>query len=194
MPDLSLTEKKYFEGVEWFKVFWHKMEKEGDGFNSFEEASFSNTTNKFSILSTIDSKYKIQGKYEFLLFYPSLSGYNRWRQSNFPLYESDFDGKTCAAGYRGIHIDWTSNEWCGLVRSIKNSVYGCIPSLLDGTVGSQNWYYTIGFINKCSNNIGAIPGPTGTVNEVILYIRNPQFYTCKRNSYKRHIHETKSLL
>ena len=133
MTEYSLIEKKYFEGVEWLKIFHHKKSKVSEGFNSFEEASFSNTSNKFSILSTIDNKYKIRGKYEFLLLYPTLSTtqYNRWRQTNFPLYEKDFDGKTCAEGYRGIHIDWSFNRWCGLVRSISHPSYGCIPSLIN---------------------------------------------------------------
>ena len=43
-------------------------------------------------------------------------------------------------------------------------------------------------------NVGMSSLNAGTANEVILYIRNPQFYTCKRNSFNRHIHETKSLL
>ena len=184
--NFSLREYKVFEGVQWLKIFHHKMTATGGGFDSFEEASFVNKTNKFSILSIIDAKYKINGKYEFLLKYPSKEGYNRWRQSIFPLYEYDSKDKTCAKGYRGIHIDWNQSRWCGLVRSVYRNDEKCIPSLIDGTIGTIDWFYSIGRINNCSPfNTNSIPGPSELVNEVILYIRNPQFNTCYNNAYKR---------
>ena len=183
---LSLYEYTYIEGVQWLKIFRHKMNTVGGGFNSFEEASFVNETNKFSILSFIDSKYKIKGKYEFLLKYPDSKGYNRWRQSLFPLNEYDSNDKTCAKGYRSIHIDWNQNNWCGLMRSMNRTDIKCIPSLLDGTIGNDNWFYSIGTMNNCSINYkDNIPGPAGCMSEVILYIRNPNFNTCNNIVYKR---------
>ena len=35
-------------------------------------------------------------------------------------------------------------------------------------------------------NVGMSSLNAGTANEVILYIRNPHFYTCKRNLFNRH--------
>lgn len=186
MSSFSLIERMYFEGVEWIKIFHHKMEKVEDAFDSLEEAAFSNSSNKFSILSAIDAKYKIRGKYEFLLKYPKLSGYNRWQQNNFPLYEQDTNGKKCAEGYKKIHIDWTSNSWCGLVKSMNHTGYKCIPSLIDGTVGSENWYYTIGRLKNCSGNSSSMPGPSEATyqKEVFLYVRNPHVITCNAKIYK----------
>jgi len=42
-----------------------------------------------------------------------VSGHNRWKQLNNPIFESK-SGKTKVAGYQEIHIDWSVWYWGGL--------------------------------------------------------------------------------
>ena len=170
----SLFEYKVFEHATWLKIFHHKMKVANDRFDDFDEALFCNKANKFSILSKINDRYKIMGKYEFLLLYPGIAGYNRWLQSVFPLYENDENGKTQARGFQKVNLTWGVNKFKGLVRSMIHSDVNCIPSLIDGTIGSQDWFYAIGYIKTCSQVFQtSIPGPDISANEVILYIRKP---------------------
>ena len=68
----------------WLKVFYHNSTFV-DFFNKKEdEALDTHTERKFSILGSIDSSFKINGKYEFLYEVPGIRGYNRWRQSKHP--------------------------------------------------------------------------------------------------------------
>ena len=129
-----MLQYKIFNGTEWMKIFHHNMTKQSEGFNSFEEAKFVSTKNKYSILSLIDKRYLIKGKYEFLLEYPSIQGFNRWRQTLFPLDEHDEKGKSCVIGYEKVYISWNTSSWCGLSLSLNAAAFGCTPSLLDGII------------------------------------------------------------
>jgi len=120
-------------------------------------------------LQTLDESFKIDGKYEFLLQYPELSGFNRWKQTINPILETKA-GKTVVNGYQGIHIDWSGWYWGGLARSTFS--FSCV----DGSIATGNWYYTIGTYAG-SAYTPKFPGPAYSntddirVNEVYLWVK-----------------------
>ena len=86
----------------WELIYYHDYSTAGV-WKDEEEALYSKKADKYSILSLIDSRYKTNDEYEFLLEYPGYSGYNRWCQKLNPLEENEVNGKCgqTAEGFRG---------------------------------------------------------------------------------------------
>jgi len=148
----------------WMKVFYHDSTG-GVFFISEIEVKRSDSTNKYSILEQIDSKYLDNGKYEFLLEYPELTGYNRWKQTNNPVDEIEQEGKN-ASGYIPISISWSNIYWGGLVKSKVPETY------IEGSSQSQiHAWYSIGCFSKQYSP--QFPGPGIKVSRVILWVRIP---------------------
>ena len=154
----------------WIKIFYHNFRNRAT-FADEKEAKNVNTNDKYSIFSEISNEHRINGKFEFILYYPSLSGkYNHWRQTRNPSKEFDYDGKSNATGYEPVHIDWTSKAWGGLVRSIPSN--NLTSSFIDGSIGSSTYYYCIGKYPKTAHwDNKAIPGPSDEVQEVYLWMK-----------------------
>ena len=92
-------------------------------------------------------------------------GYNRWKQSKYPLDDNETQGNK-AIGFEEISIAWRNNYFGGLVRS------SYICSILDGSAGDSLWYYAIGTYRNCDNAyLNSIPGPTGSTTGVRLWMR-----------------------
>lgn len=175
---------KKLNGALWLRIFYHNAKLAGPFKN--EEALSINQDNKFSILNEIkdDKRFKFEGKYEFLLHYSERTGYNWWRQTNFPLYESTMStaGKT-VEGYENVSVSWTTNNWGGLARTVEYNKK-CTPSLLDGSIGIENYFYAIGnngctgaYVNNTPPNVN--PG----VSEAALWIRVSRIFYMKPTSY-----------
>ena len=142
--------------AKWLKVFYHNSSSKIFFLNS-EEALNCNTFHKYSILNEINNNFLINNKFEFLLEYPELIGYNRWVQSTNPINQAD----STIPGYNGIHIDWPGLSWGGLARS--SSIY----TLLDGNIGLLNWYFAVGsYTYESAPN--KFPGPV--INTNYLYV------------------------
>jgi len=157
-------------GCIWLKIFHHNGYG-GSMFRDFSHALSSDEPNLYSILHKITDSYKINGKFEFLLEYPELSGYNRWKQSYHPINEND-DVRP-VRGYEAISISWQTEYWGGLTKSSRIG-----NTLIDGSCGHSYWFYSIGayqnnewIIAKCPSTKNCIPGPSGSVREVILWVR-----------------------
>ena len=175
---ISYYLKKEF-GVNWVKVFYH-YSGSGDYFINLNETLNCSSTNKYSILSFIDNKFKINNKFEFLLEYPELNGYNRWRQSLHPLENPDISG--FVNGYEEISIKWNGG-WVGLVKSYHTSY-----TLLDGWGGVDGWWYSIGSLVKHVTP-NTIPGPYKfEINNCSLWLRidNLNLLNLKTNNFKLH--------
>ena len=115
------------------------MNKIEDGFKSNEEAQSHNDSTKYSILSEAETIKKYSDdSFEFLLEYPELTGYNRWKQSIFPTKEPNNFSKSSATDYYPISITWNTSSWGGLSRSVS------VDALLDGMVLSDSRY-------RCNN-------------------------------------------
>lgn len=104
---------------------------------------------KQSILYSLENYRNSNNQFEFLLEYSDLSGYNRWVQTSNPLKTSE-----SVSGYKKIKLSWEDNGFKGLAKSN----YG--KTLLDGSVGSGNWFYSIGATQVWN---GGIPGPNTSI-------------------------------
>ena len=178
-----------FKGAKWLRIFYHNVPL-GGVFKDQEEAKHSISQYKFSIIEDVsrDPMFKYRGKYEFLIQFSDVSGYNWWRQSIFPLFEDDNESiGTTVTGYEDVSISWRNNYWGGLAHTVRN-IGGCINSLLDGSIKSGLYFYTIGN-NNCNTNY---PNTTPSnedpgASEVTLWMRVFQFgynscRVCKRGN------------
>lgn len=166
-------------GAEWLEVFYHDNNNCKVFFNSQTEALHTNSQYKFSILDQLEKFRGIDNKFEFLLEYPTdIPGkYNRWKQIDNPV--KVIANNTYASGYEAIHVDWSDNNWGGLLKATSSSV-----TLLKGSIVNANtWFFAIGALKAwdSSNNYNGVPGPytsrsdysnpNGIVHDIHLYVR-----------------------
>ena len=156
---------KDYEGKRWMLVFYHHVETANDLFtNDWNSFLNINERKKYSILGSIDSRFKYKNQYEFLLIYPEIEGKNIWTQRINPI-NTIVSGDN---GYKPIDISWDT-DFLGLSLSSRETAF------LDGT-RDNSYYYAIG-----SKTIWCegIPGPLWVINnicprtlhKVALYIR-----------------------
>ena len=153
-------------------VFYHNATG-GHLFSNESEAIHTDSFQKYSVLDKINTDFLINGKYEFLLEYPGINGYNRWRQSLNPLHDIEQNG--CQAkGYEPIQVQWTVKSFGGLVRSSQVA-----NNLIDGSAGVlDHWWYSIGnYVGNswsyanCPPNGGCFGGPGEKAYIQHLWIR-----------------------
>ena len=163
------------DGSSWARVFYHKTNTGATLFTSIDEVMYTTSANKYSRLKLLPYLKGSDGKYEFMLTYPTDAPgkYNRWKQTNAPQDEfvANGDGSAFAAGYQAIHIDWTSYFWGGLTRQ-GNPASVFSDTYISGSVGHGNWFYAIGAKTKWGNPNG-VPGYDGTkgMQEIELWVR-----------------------
>lgn len=164
---IKLPVKKAY-GCTWIRVFHHNSSGglKSNMFTNETEAAKVDLPNKQSVLGYLDT-ITIKSpatKYEFLLEYPEVSGYNRWYQSANPWTTTiaNGTGNETAPGYRAIQISWNTNYWGGLTKSTSSA------TAINGSVGSSNWFFAIGAYQchpaSCRDNpdstvVTGIPGP-----------------------------------
>ena len=168
----------------WKLLYYHDYSKVGK-WKNLSEPLLSYNADKYSILSTLNYRYKIQGSYEFLLEYPDIVGYNQWTQTSNPLeeQETNSDGSRNAEGYKAISLTWSGNYFGGLVKSTNQY------SLLDGSTYISDWWYAIG---SNYDYQGGVPGPNNKVitkSQLWIRVKNSPFMRYCSNKYK-----TRSLL
>lgn len=168
--DLSSVKLKILDdGSEWARIFWHDVSSNATYFTNSTEAGNCNLTNRFSRLSYVDN-YKHNDKYEFMLCYPkySTTKYNRWIQTANPLTtNSDATQTVNTMGYKGVHIDFTTNWKYGMGLSSSSQAF------MDCEAGHGNWYGGIGLYSAYQ---GGFPAPTESgmadiQKEVELWVR-----------------------
>jgi len=156
-------ETKQQHGATWLKMFYHDSTG-GVFFSSVNEALQCSLPNKYSILSELDQRYALNGQYEFLLEYPELSGFNRWKQNNSPIIETEGQYGSMAQGYTPISVSWTVNGWGGLVKSKAKTTF------IEGSTSSTSLaWYGIGYISKQYSP--KMAGPGKHVYKVCLWVR-----------------------
>ena len=162
IPKDSVCLKGKF-GKTWLLLFHHNSST-GDYFENYEEIEYINTTTKFSIFGFITEDFKIDGQYEFLLEYPELSGYNKWKQTEFPTTVNE---SYSSNGYDPLTCDctWSSYPFSGL--SLSNDTQ---YTFLDASNSATRWYFSIGAKrNNPANNIAnTFPGPKVLDNPSIV--------------------------
>ena len=146
-------------------LLFHHNTNKASLFTSKEEGMkvFDYNKGKYSIIYSLNSLYKIKGKYEFLLEYPELHKSNQWRQTHNPLHEQPA-GKE-ATGYDPINITMNNNLWGGLFRHGSPNV-----ALLVGSYTSW-WYFAIGAISDTYKP--CFPGPDTSRKIVYLWVKMP---------------------
>ena len=148
---------------QWVKIFKH--DSTGGFFstaNDREEAKLTNpafpNSKKYSILKYWD-RFLRNDKYTLKLEYPLLDPTlttNIWSQTSNPVIGEDI------AGYVGIDINSTINDWGGLAQTSRSETF------IDGSPSASNWWYSIG--SSSSFGVG-IPGANNqTTTLVNLYI------------------------
>ena len=154
------------------KIFY--QDADVGNFTSVDEARSCNEAGKYSILEEArDIHHYWNDKYEFLLEYPSLLGFNRWQQSIYPLDAANDD----VGEFVNVSCSWTVNYWKGL----QKSSYKC--TLLEGSIGHQYWYYAIGMKANCHHDRPHyFPGPSSSQSKVYLWMRVNLFATNYSNN------------
>ena len=166
----------FFKNRMWLRVFFHNFTGKVM-FNSEDEAIFTNSSQKFSILSLISDVYRINGKYEFILEYPDDKLWWWWSQKNNPIYEIEVEGVYRVDGFESYFSSVETELWGGLVKtSLKMNER--INSLLDGNPGVENWNFGIGMYNWTyypRNELG-FPPHEGSYSTILnLWLRVPYF-------------------
>jgi len=163
-----VSESKFFKGATWLKIFYHDSSI-GDYFHNYSEVLKCSSCRKFSVIGEIDSKYKNNDKYEFLLEYPEFNKYNRWRQTHNPKDNPEVEGQK-ADGYEDMEIYYPGRYWGGIVKSSHTQ------SAFDGSTGHINWLFAIGSYEPWPE-ANKFPGPAIDFNtyygvsEVLLWVR-----------------------
>ena len=157
------------DGGGWTRVLHHHTD--GGYFASLAASANSNQNdpnhNLYSILNLLDN-FESGSRFTFRLFYPGPNARNIWSQMTNPTSDTD------VWGYRDISIDSASRFWGGLERSNRsNGINNTNRSLLDGSVGHNDWWYAIGSTAVYETGIPGPAVPSGdVVNEVDLYIHD----------------------
>ena len=180
MIPMHYIHTKYFNEKYWLLLFFQNVTKREDFITEYSEFLFVNKKEKFSIFNYVHqdkNNFTTNDFYEFLLEYPSLGGYNQWKQSIFPLdaNESQSD-QTVGFDAQESNLTWTS-QFRGLIISSRSEY-----TFLDGAVGYDDWWFTIGAKTNYRSYPLAFPGPcldgSGgeryTVQTVFLWIHIPQ--------------------
>lgn len=157
--DMFHFETKEFSGATWLKIYYTNSVSGAVLWKDVDELGFSLQTYKWSILGMLPYFYNNTWKYEFLLEYPSLGKYNRWRQTSNPLLTDQ-----SVSGYAAIDINMTQNNWGGLALSSTKGT----STIIDGSPSATSWYYAIG---QQAAYQGGIPANDPSVQEVYLWIR-----------------------
>ena len=170
---------KWFKDALWLKIFDHNLNYSQD-FVDENEALSCNKPYKYSILKEIEllgdaAKYQ-KDKLEFLIEYPQEQNkFNWWRQFQFPTKEDEILKQKQVKGYEDVLISWKNNSWGGLAKTIHNLFKGeeneCLPCLLDGSVGTESWFYSIGKYDCSYTYSKQYPFYSPPYDQVILWLR-----------------------
>ena len=169
-----------FRNFLWMKVFHHDSSGK-DYFLNENEAVNLVTEKKYNKFRVANDMFKIRGKYEFIINWPRINEYFRWRQSKNPIDEYEEENKFTADGFEPIRnaSDKNGCKWGGLVRTtMKYKNYK--NSLIKGCPGQAEWFFAVGMYNTTDGwyNSG-IPDYKTCTDLVDVWARLPDFYKRK---------------
>ena len=171
----DLITVKFHEGRPFLKIFYQFTNVSSDYFHENDDFEYINEKNKFSIIKYINLQFKYNGYYEFLLEYPSVLGYNRWKQRLFPTETDD----PSSIGYLSdsCSCSWTGRHWGGLFKSSRPQY-----TYLEGSALDDRYWYSIGAKMRYDKDYyfagPVLPGENAViVQQVLLYVfMPPQVY------------------
>jgi len=174
---------KYEQKAHWLLLFFHNSTN-GVYFQDEIEVLSTDQKQKYSILGILNENHKMNGYFEFLLEYPEIPGFNRWKQSINP--RSVFDSSEVDIGYVPVNISWTNNSFGGLAKSTYSQ-----QTYIEGSIRHSRWFYAIGayltntYINDICLRKDCIPGTDFNyeIKIVKLWVRtNGEFGTYPKKS------------
>ena len=162
----------------WLLLFHHNLTKSRYFADTNEgKKIFNYDGGMYSIIYSLNNRYRINGKFEFLLEYPAEKLYNHWRQSKNPLYQKAYNMQN-VTGYEEIEIQMRDCEWGGLFYHGESSL---IAGSRDG-----RYHYAIGCMSDEYN--GYIPGRSMSSTVVNLWVKSPtNFVECTLQTKKHRI-------
>lgn len=120
-PVLDMETKVLSDGSVWARIHWLNVSTTKEWFaNAAEVTKCVNKDNRYSRMGIVDLFQGENGKYEFMLTYPSLSSilYNRWTQTSSPNASS-------VTGFTAITTAWSTHN-AGIRRpNIGSTIYNC---------------------------------------------------------------------
>ena len=165
-------EYRTFDHSRWLKIMYQDVSTQV-GFANYEEALSCDKPYKYSIIGEISNNSRLRDrKFEFILEYPLLGKYNRWKQRHNPIYENEETGKEKVDGYKPIHIGAPRDSWGGLTRICGNGAY---LGLLNGSpkiVGVTDHWYTIGSYQgfRWGSQVQNVDLPANDIGTNIVYL------------------------
>ena len=184
-------EIKSYNNSLWLKVFFHSNKDGLNGFSNEEEAKYCvNNPYKYSILSKINEKFKINNVYEFIIEYPELGVYNIWQQEDNPLEIEESVGYS-VNGFVEIETNAYDPNWGGLAKTTISTLNGKNSSLLDGCPNSDEWYFAIGMYQDIywkvdSTTHYSLPAYNQIeTNTVALWLKMPRSILCTVNKHRK---------
>ena len=158
----------YSEDYPWFLIFHHNV-KYGELFKNKREALNYRGTHKFSLLSRINDRFKIDDQYfEFKITYPEYDDCVIFTQKTNPIHVDEIEEGT-------VEVKKESNmnnhyNFTGL--ALGNNSF----TLLDTNGKKDLWFYAIGQVNFVSAYNASIPGPNWYCNETNNLIYEVNLY------------------
>jgi hypothetical protein len=123
----------------------------------------------YAVLDSLDDFRSADGSLEFKIRWadPLNSEANHWKQSSNP-YTNAINKVAGVEGYEAIDVKHTESNWGGLEYNSHGQ------SLFDGSVGSNNWFYAIGYAGANWSPNVAIPSFGRESNAVELFAMDPK--------------------
>lgn len=164
-----MQDERYFHGYKlcslygssWVRIFYHYSKNKNyfsaDKVIAANEVYFINTTDRFSVIGSIDERFYIGGVYNFMIYYPDElpDSFFIFNQSSHPLKSytvTDFKSNVTRPS-KCIAFDTSSyGKLNGLALSNQPK------SLIDGNPNIDNWHYPIGSASSYNGN-NDMPGP-----------------------------------
>lgn len=149
-------------GKNWIRIFYHNSTTKEffprDRVITTKEVSYINTTNRFSILGHLDDDLKLEGKFNFLFYYPIElpDSFFFFNQTSNPLTTysvSDFSSNYSKPS-KCYYFETQSNHILKGLSISTSTDY----TLIDGNPQSTTWLYAIGSYSSFKGE-DSFPGP-----------------------------------
>ena len=139
----------------WLLIYYHNIET-GTLFNDTTALSIDNEY-QYSIIGTFahDERLKHKEYFEYLLEYPDLHGYNRWKQK-IDIASTTINQTSTDIGFKPVHIDFPNSDFGSISKSNSGE------TIFDGSpaIGgnSLEYWFSIGPTSYYHNEY-QFPGP-----------------------------------
>lgn len=148
-------------------MFEHNYTSSSKCFANRDEVLRTDQPNKFSKLYDLSShRYRIGGKYTYLLSYPNEKKHVVWSQTKSIIEQTDAE----AVSGLDIIVSSVSSSFSGLCRTVPTSLH-YVDTFIEGNCKTIYWYFSIGMLcsHKEWTELDNFPGNDGGTKRVILW-------------------------